>query len=155
MLQRSNVCWLLTLRVLFEFHPTLQPPVQFSKYNTSASVSFQSSCVRFKQGGNLMASCVHRGQQCANLARRRTVSSWIEAVTGVPIPTSSDYSFRSALRDGVLLCRLINHLKPDSVPQVWGMVFSWTPVCGLGSIVSFRRRSRGRGSELSESRELP
>eukprot|EP00210_Caulerpa_lentillifera_P005201 g4969.t1 len=52
------------------------------------------------------------------MARRKTVSSWIEAITGVPVPSSSDYAFRSALRDGVLLCRLINHLKPSSVPQI-------------------------------------
>jgi len=59
-----------------------------------------------------------RGQDYEALARRRTVAIWIENVTGVPIPTSSDFSFRSALKDGVLLCRLMNRLVPYSIPKV-------------------------------------
>lgn len=59
-----------------------------------------------------------RGQDYEALARRRSVATWIENVTGVPVPTSSDFSFRSALKDGVLLCRLMNRLSPYSVPKV-------------------------------------
>lgn len=36
----------------------------------------------------------------------------------MPVPTASDYSFRSALKDGVLLCRLMNRLVPYSIPKV-------------------------------------
>lgn len=65
-----------------------------------------------------MTSYAFRGQQCANLARRRTVAAWVESLTGVPVPTSCDHSFRAALKDGVLLCKLMNRLKPYSVKKV-------------------------------------
>jgi len=59
-----------------------------------------------------------RGQDYEALARRRSVATWIENLTGVPLPTASDFSFRSALKDGVLLCRLMNKLSPYSIAKV-------------------------------------
>lgn len=59
-----------------------------------------------------------RGHDYESLARRRSVATWIEKMTGIPVPTSCDFSFRSALKDGVLLCRLMNRLSPFSVPKV-------------------------------------
>lgn len=71
-----------------------------------------------------MATQTFRGPQCVNLARRRTVAAWIESLTGIPVPASCDYSFRAALQDGVLLCKLMNRLKPFSVPKVTPSRFS-------------------------------
>ena len=35
-----------------------------------------------------------------------------------PVPHTSDEAFRAALADGVILCRLINCLKPGSIPHI-------------------------------------
>lgn len=51
-------------------------------------------------------------------AKRKTVATWIEKLLGVPVAVSSDYSFRTCLRDGVVLCYLMNSLKPGSVREV-------------------------------------
>eukprot|EP00803_Ostreobium_quekettii_P005920 evm.model.scf_900.3 EVM.evm.TU.scf_900.3 scf_900:41853-48914(+) len=59
-----------------------------------------------------------RGQDFEALARRRSVAAWIEKMTGVPLPTANDYSFRSSLKDGVLLCRVMNKLSPYSIAKV-------------------------------------
>lgn len=55
-------------------------------------------------------------------ARRRAAAEWVEAVAGTSLPYSSDHAFRAALRDGVLLCRLINSMHEGTVPQVGAAV---------------------------------
>lgn len=53
-----------------------------------------------------------------SVVKRKTVATWIEKLLGVPVAVSSDYSFRTCLRDGVLLCYLVNCLKPGSIREV-------------------------------------
>lgn len=52
-------------------------------------------------------------------SRRRAAAEWIEQQTGSHLPTSSDHALRGALRDGVLLCRLMNKIEPNIIPKVW------------------------------------
>ena len=56
--------------------------------------------------------------QLQNTARRRAAAEWIESLTGIALPTSSDHAFRGALRDGILLCKVLNILRPGIIPQV-------------------------------------
>jgi hypothetical protein len=68
-------------------------------------------------------------QTAEAFAQRRLTGDWLAAVVGraVPdcaaapqpprLPASSDGAFRAALRDGVLLCRLANALRPGVVPK--------------------------------------
>jgi hypothetical protein len=51
-------------------------------------------------------------------ARRRVAAEWVESMTGVALPTASDHAFRGALRDGVLLCQLLNKLRPGLISRV-------------------------------------
>lgn len=51
-------------------------------------------------------------------ARRRAAAEWVESLTGVALPTSSDTALRGALRDGVLLCKILNILRPGIFPKV-------------------------------------
>ena len=55
--------------------------------------------------------------------RRRAAAEWIASLTGAEVPWHSDRAFRAALRDGVTLCRLLNALRPGSVPKA-------SAVCG-------------------------
>ena len=47
--------------------------------------------------------------------KRREAANWLEAQTGASIPADYDCDFRAALADGVLLCKIVNVLCPDSV----------------------------------------
>jgi hypothetical protein len=51
-------------------------------------------------------------------AKRKAASGFIKAVTGQAIPFATDQSFRAALKDGVLLCKLANAVWPGTVKQV-------------------------------------
>lgn len=51
-------------------------------------------------------------------AKRKAASEFVQATTGVFVPFSSDQSFRGALKDGVLLCRMVNTLWPGINAQV-------------------------------------
>lgn len=50
--------------------------------------------------------------------KRRTASEWISQALGVAIPHESDQVFRAALADGVVLCRLMNWLRPGTITKV-------------------------------------
>lgn len=44
------------------------------------------------------------------------VQKWIEAVLNEPFPHGKPYE--EALKDGVILCKLMNTLSPGSVPKI-------------------------------------
>ena len=52
------------------------------------------------------------------VSRRRAAAEWVEVLTGITLPTASDAALRGALRDGMLLCKLLNILRPGILPKV-------------------------------------
>lgn len=52
------------------------------------------------------------------VSRRRAAAEWVESLTGIALPTASDAALRGALRDGILLCKLLNILRPGILPKV-------------------------------------
>lgn len=52
------------------------------------------------------------------MSKRRVAAEWIESLTGVPLPYSSDNAFRAALKDGVLLCKTLNSVFPGMIPKI-------------------------------------
>ncbi|CAF1039944.1 unnamed protein product [Didymodactylos carnosus] len=42
--------------------------------------------------------------------------AWIESVSGEKFP--SDISYEDALKDGIILCKLMNKLSPNSIPKI-------------------------------------
>ena len=44
------------------------------------------------------------------------VQAWIEAVVGEPFPPGKPYE--DALKDGIILCKFINKLRPGSVQKI-------------------------------------
>ncbi|CAF4046374.1 unnamed protein product, partial [Rotaria magnacalcarata] len=47
--------------------------------------------------------------------QEKAAREWIEAVTGERFPTDD---YEEALHDGIMLCKLMNKLKPGSVPKI-------------------------------------
>mmetsp|Transcript_37042 Transcript_37042/g.82352 ORF Transcript_37042/g.82352 Transcript_37042/m.82352 type:complete len:1045 (-) Transcript_37042:529-3663(-) len=50
--------------------------------------------------------------------KRKEAADWVHSITGTDLPVSSDRDLRLSLRDGVLLCKLINHVCPQSVIKI-------------------------------------
>ncbi len=50
--------------------------------------------------------------------RRRAAADWIEALTGVAVSATSDRHFRESLKDGTLLCQVLNIIRPGCITQV-------------------------------------
>ncbi len=46
----------------------------------------------------------------------REAQEWIEAIVGEKFP--ANVSYEDALKDGIILCKLINKLQPNSVPKI-------------------------------------
>ena len=49
-----------------------------------------------------------------NSAQEREILEWIEAVLGEPLP-KGDYE--DVLKNGVVLCQLMNKISPGSIPK--------------------------------------
>ena len=50
--------------------------------------------------------------------RRRAAADWIESLTGVAVSATSDRHFRESLKDGTLLCQVLNIIRPGCITQV-------------------------------------
>ena len=95
-------------------------------------------------------------QLAETYAQRVLTADWAAAVlssggVGAPrLPTSSDGEFRAALRDGTLLCALVNTLRPGSVAKVRGagrrrrLLFGQGRTHGLTHLSTSRWRARRR-----------
>lgn len=53
--------------------------------------------------------------QARNKDQEKEVLDWIEAVTGEKLPNGP---YEDVLRDGVILCKLINKIAPESVKKI-------------------------------------
>ena len=60
----------------------------------------------------------YQNTQVQNAARRKAAAEWVLAITTITLPASSDNAFRRALRDGEILCKVINNIRPGILPKV-------------------------------------
>ncbi|CAF0856617.1 unnamed protein product [Didymodactylos carnosus] len=75
----------------------------------------------------------------------KQAQDWIEAVVGEKFPTGS--SFGEALKDGIILCKLMNVLKPGSVTK---MHTTGGPIKLRENIGLFQTAARAYGLDPSE-----
>jgi len=81
--------------------------------------------------GSINASGAKAGDAMGDLAQRLAivdakydqhvedeVRKWIEHKTGEKLPGHGPKDFQASLKDGVVLCKLMNKLSPDSVPKI-------------------------------------
>ena len=57
--------------------------------------------------------------------RRRSAAEWIESMTGTDVGSGSDSVFRAQLRNGVLLCQLMNKIRPGCITHVSILLLSY------------------------------
>ena len=63
------------------------------------------------------------------VSRRRAAAEWVEVLTGIALPIASDAALRGALRDGMLLCKILNILRPGILPKVSTLATCSAPHC--------------------------
>lgn len=51
-----------------------------------------------------------------DLEQEAEAQRWVETVVGEKFPANCDYE--TALRDGIILCKLMNRLAPGIVPRI-------------------------------------
>lgn len=51
-----------------------------------------------------------------DLEQEAEAQRWVETVVGEKFPANSDYE--TSLRDGIILCKLMNRLAPGIVPRI-------------------------------------
>ncbi|KXZ46235.1 hypothetical protein GPECTOR_45g105 [Gonium pectorale] len=66
-----------------------------------------------------------------NTQKRSFASEFIHQTTGLHVPYSNDLNFRQALRDGIILCKILNRVKPNAVQLQSG------PDSGLANVQAF------------------
>ncbi|XP_046883378.1 calponin-3-like isoform X2 [Hypomesus transpacificus] len=75
---------------------------------------------------------------------------WIEEVTGMPIGDS----FQRGLRDGVILCELINKLQPGSVKKIHHTQLNWHKLENLGNFIRSIIRFGVKPHDIFEANDL-
>ncbi|RXN27931.1 calponin-3-like isoform X1 [Labeo rohita] len=66
-----------------------------------------------------------------DLQKEEELRFWIEEVTGMPIGDS----FQKGLKDGVILCELINKLQPGSIKKINHSQLNWHKLENLGNFI--------------------
>ncbi|KAF5906216.1 calponin-3-like, partial [Clarias magur] len=66
-----------------------------------------------------------------DLQKEEELRYWIEEVTGMPIGDN----FQVGLKDGVILCELINKLKPGSVRKINNSKLNWHKLENLSNFI--------------------
>ncbi|KAG7321663.1 hypothetical protein KOW79_014521 [Hemibagrus wyckioides] len=66
-----------------------------------------------------------------DLQKEEELRIWIEEVTGMPIGEN----FQLGLKDGVILCELINKLQPGSIKKINNSKLNWHKLENLGNFI--------------------
>ncbi|TRY56028.1 hypothetical protein DNTS_013858 [Danionella cerebrum] len=79
----------------------------------------------------LSAEVKNKIAQKYDLQKEEELRFWIEEVTGMPIGDS----FQKGLKDGVILCELINKLQPGSIRKINNSQLNWHKLENLGNFI--------------------
>ena len=93
----------------------LKSPGHIAKLQLARAAAAQHAH-RHSMSANPAASNESKAVQA--VSRRRAAAEWVESLTGIALPTASDAALRGALRDGLLLCKILNILRPGILPKV-------------------------------------
>ncbi|GBG63061.1 hypothetical protein CBR_g36544 [Chara braunii] len=76
--------------------------------------------VQKHDGGKTRSDIIMASRRAEEAAcRRQHAMQWMQMMTGADLPLDpSEEDFRKVLKNGVLLCELINRMQPGSVPKV-------------------------------------
>ncbi|XP_037263024.1 calponin-1 isoform X2 [Falco biarmicus] len=110
------------------------------------------SNVHFNRGPayGLSAEVKNKLAQKYDLQRERELRAWIEGTTGRRIGDS----FMDGLKDGVILCELINKLQPGSVQKVNEPIQNWHKLENIGNFLRAITRYGVKPHDIFEANDL-
>ena len=83
--------------------------------------------------------------------QERQAREWMVRVTGVEMPPGS---FHEALRDGVYLCKVINKIRPGSVPKVNSSKMAFKMMENIGNFLTACEKIGLNKSDLFQTVDL-
>jgi hypothetical protein len=91
--------------------------------------------------GSRRSASPAEAKQLRALRRRQQAAEWVHAVTGANVPADTDAAFRASLADGVVLCKLLNWLRPNTIPRVveggWAVTATGEVIATLENVTNF------------------
>lgn len=91
------------------------PPLCQNPPSPESLISPHKAKKAFKRPSDAHGSQEKRSRQAHK--RRQSAADWIETLTDHVLPATSDRLFRAELRDGVVLCELMNAIRPGCITQ--------------------------------------
>lgn len=85
-----------------------------------------------------------------DLQKEEELRYWIEEVTGMAIGES----FQKGLKDGVILCELINKLQPNSVKKINHSQLNWHKLENLGNFIKATLAYGMKPNDIFEANDL-
>ncbi|KAL4635924.1 calponin-3-like isoform X1 [Arapaima gigas] len=85
-----------------------------------------------------------------DMQKEEELRHWIEEVTGMPIGEN----FQKGLKDGVILCELINKLQPGSVTKINHSKLNWHKLENLGNFIKAILVYGLKPSDIFEANDL-
>lgn len=80
------------------------------------------------------------------------VMNWIESVIGEPVENKDDMT--TALHDGIVLCKLMNKLKPDSIKKTYTGTLAFKQMENIGQFLTSLPPYGVRSEDLFETPDL-
>ena len=112
--------------------------------NASSPVVQSGAGVTTVHGGmayGLDAALAQKAAQKYDPVLEQEAAGWITAITGIDRPAGS--SFALWLRDGVVLCSLANHIKPNSISKVNASTMPFKQMENITAFLRICRSSMG------------
>ncbi|KAL4635105.1 calponin-3-like [Arapaima gigas] len=85
-----------------------------------------------------------------DMQKEEELRYWIEEVTGMPIGDN----FQKGLKDGVILCELINKLQPGSVKKINNSQLNWHKLENLGNFIKAILEYGLKPNDIFEANDL-
>ncbi|OWK11770.1 CNN2 [Cervus elaphus hippelaphus] len=99
------------------------------------------SSTQFNKGPSygLSAEVKNRLQSKYDPQKEAELRSWIEGLTGLSIGPD----FQKGLKDGIILCTLMNKLQPGSIPKINRSMQNWHQLENLSNFIKAMAKTKG------------
>ncbi|XP_070649577.1 calponin-2 isoform X2 [Bos indicus] len=99
------------------------------------------SSTQFNKGPSygLSAEVKNRLQSKYDPQKEAELRSWIEGLTGLSVGPD----FQKGLKDGIILCTLMNKLQPGSVPKINRSMQNWHQLENLSNFIKAMAKTKG------------
>ncbi|KAL4647936.1 calponin-1-like [Arapaima gigas] len=130
---RAHICALTLLHLHLHLHTRRKTTFLHLRTCVHSELQEDTMSIHFSKGPTfgLSAEVKNKLAQKYDPQKEEELRLWIQEVTGHSIPGS----FMEGLKDGVILCELINKLQPGSVKKINNSTQNWHQLENIGNFV--------------------